>query len=81
MLSAAIAAIVKAIEKKKKRTVGVCAYLNGEYGVKDVCIGVPCRLGKEGVEQIIELDLNKQEKETFIKSALCLKEQYNNLTI
>lgn len=77
--SAAIAAIVKAIAKDEKRTVGVCAYLNGEYGVKDVCIGVPCRLGKEGIEQIIELDLNKQERETFIKSAICLKEQYNNI--
>jgi malate dehydrogenase len=67
--SAAIAAIVKAVAKDEKRILGVSAYLNGEYGVKDVCLGVPCRLGREGIEKIIELDLNKEEKEKFQKSA------------
>jgi malate dehydrogenase len=67
--SAAIAAIVKVIAKDEKRTLGVCAYLNGEYGLKDICIGVPCRLGREGIEKIIELDLDKTEKEKFLKSA------------
>lgn len=66
--SAAIAAIVKIIAKDQKRTEGVCAYLNGEYGLKDICIGVPCRLGRGGIEKIIELELNKEEKEAFIKS-------------
>lgn len=78
--SAAIASIVKIIAKDEKRTLGVCAYLNGEYGVKDVCLGVPCRLGREGIEQIIELDLNKQEKNAFIKAASVLKNQYSNIT-
>lgn len=59
--SAAIAEIVKAIIKDEKRVIGVCAYLNGEYGIKDICVGVPCRLGKEGIEKIVELDLNKKE--------------------
>ena len=76
--SAAIASIVKIIAKDEKRTLGVCAYLNGEYGVKDVCLGVPCRLGREGIEQIIELDLNRQEKDAFIESVNALKKQYNN---
>jgi len=67
--SAAIAAIVKAVVKDEKRTIGVCAYLNGEYGLRDICIGVPCRLGKSGIEKIIELDLNKQEKEALVKSS------------
>ncbi|MFA5145236.1 MAG: malate dehydrogenase [Candidatus Omnitrophota bacterium] len=67
--SAAITQIVKAIAKDEKRTIGVCAYLNGEYGIKDVCIGVPCRLGREGIEKIVELDLSKEEKEKLIKSA------------
>lgn len=79
--SAAIASIVKTIVKDEKRTVGVSAYLNGEYGIKDICIGVPCRLGRKGVEEVIELDLNKQEKEALLQSAVRLNEQYNSLTI
>jgi len=77
--SAAITAIVKAIAKDEKRTFGVCAYLNGEYGIGDVCIGVPCRLGREGIEKIIELDLNQEEKEKLIKSAQSLRELIKQL--
>jgi malate dehydrogenase len=67
--SQAIVVIVKAIAKDEKRTIGVSTYLNGEYGIRDICIGVPCRLGKEGIEQVIELDLNKEEKSAFQQSA------------
>jgi malate dehydrogenase len=67
--SAAIAAIVKAIAKDEKRIVGLCSYLNGEYGIKDACIGVPCRLGKDGIEKIIELELSQEEKNKLSKSA------------
>ncbi len=67
--SAAIAAIVKTIVKDEKRTIGLCSYLNGEYGIKDTCIGVPCRLGKHGIEEIIELDLTPEEKARLIESA------------
>jgi len=77
--SVAVAEIVRVIAKDEKRTLGVCAYLNGEYGVSDVCIGVPCRLGKNGIEEIIVLDLNEQEKESFLKSVSNLKEQFNSL--
>ena len=79
--SAAIAEIVKAVAKDEKRTLGVSAYLNGEYGIKDMCIGVPCRLGKNGIEQIIQLDLSDPEKEAFQKSAAAIKQQFGNLTI
>jgi malate dehydrogenase len=79
--SAAIAQIVKAIVKDEKRILGVSTYLNGEYGIRDVCIGVPCRLGKDGIEEIVTLDLNAQEREALIKSATKLKEQYNNITV
>ncbi len=78
--SAAIAAIVKCIVKDEKRTIGVCARLNGEYGIKDICIGVPCRLGKNGIEQIIELDLNREEKEKFTESAASIRQLIQQLT-
>ncbi len=79
--SAAIAEIVKCIVKDEKRTLGVSVYLNGEYGLKDVCLGFPCRIGKDGIEDIVELDLNAQEKEILNKSATLLKEQFSNLKI
>lgn len=68
--SAAIAAIVRTIVKDEKRTVGLCAYLNGQYGIEDSCIGVPCRIGKNGIEQIIELDLSADELSQLAKSAM-----------
>jgi len=67
--SQAIATIVRIISKDEKRTIGISAYLDGEYGINDICIGVPCRLGKGGVEKVVELDLNKEEKSFFIKTA------------
>ncbi|MDD2689054.1 MAG: malate dehydrogenase [Candidatus Omnitrophica bacterium] len=70
--SAAIVSIIKVIAKDEKRTIGISAYLNGEYGIKDICIGVPCRLGKEGIEKIIELDLNKKEQDKLSNSAASL---------
>jgi len=79
--SAAIAALVKIIVKDEKRTMGVCAYLDGEYGLKDICIGVPCRLGKSGIEKIIELDLDKKEKDSFNKTAQSLCQSIKQLPL
>lgn len=72
--SAAVAAIVKTIVKDEKRTIGVCSYLNGQYGIKNSCIGVPCRIGKDGIEQIIELDISEEEKAKLAKSAAFVAE-------
>ncbi len=72
--SAAINSIIKVIAKDEKRTIGISAYLNGEYGLKDICIGVPCRLGKEGIEKIIELDLNKKEQDKLNNSVAPLRQ-------
>ncbi|MDD5654929.1 MAG: malate dehydrogenase [Candidatus Omnitrophica bacterium] len=67
--SAAIAAIVKTIVKDEKRTIGLCSYLNGEYGgIKGTCLGVPCRLGKLGIEKVIELDLSQEERSKLARS-------------
>lgn len=67
--SAAISAIVRAIVKDEKRTIGLCCYLNGEYGIKNTSIGVPCRIGKNGIEKVIELDLSKEELAKLVESA------------
>jgi len=64
----AAAEMVEAIAKNQKRILPCTVLLEGEYGHSDVCIGVPILLGKNGVEKIIELDLNAEEKALFDKS-------------
>lgn len=61
--------MIETIIFNQKRVLPVCAYLNGEYGYKDIFLGVPVILGSNGIEKIIELDLDIQDKECFIKSA------------
>ncbi|MCK5079610.1 MAG: malate dehydrogenase, partial [Bacteroidales bacterium] len=64
----------EAIVDDQKRIYPVCAYLNGEYGLKDIYMGVPVILGKEGIEEVIELKLNTREKEMVKDSAKSVKE-------
>ena len=54
--------------KDLKKELPCAAYLDGEYGVKDLYVGVPVKIGKDGVEQVIEIKLSKEEKENFDKS-------------
>jgi malate dehydrogenase len=61
--------MAEAILKDKRRLIPSCAYLDGEYGLKDICFGVPTILGANGIEKIIELKLNAEEKAAFDKSA------------
>jgi len=67
--SAAVAEVVEAIAKDEKKVLGACVYLTGEYGIKDICIGVLARLGKNGVEDIIELELSDSENKELLNSA------------
>lgn len=71
---AAAAQMVEAIVRDQKRIFPCCAWLQGEYGMKDVYLGVPVKLGKNGIEQIIELQLNADEKELLNSSAIAVKE-------
>ncbi len=59
--SASIVSMVDAIVNDTKTTLPVCAWVTGEYGISDVYVGVPARLGRAGVEEIVELDLNEDE--------------------
>ena len=67
--SAAAACMVEAIVLDKKEIMPCAAYLQGEYGIKDTVIGVPVKLGKNGIEQIIELALTDDEKKALQSSA------------
>jgi malate dehydrogenase len=71
---AAAAQMVEAIVRDQKRIFPCCALLNGEYGLKDIYLGVPVKLGKNGIEEIIELKLNEEEMTLLHESAKAVKE-------
>jgi malate dehydrogenase len=71
---AAAAQMVEAIVNDQKRIFPVSTILNGEYGLKDVCLGVPVILGRGGIEKIIEIDLNDDELALLNASAGHVKE-------
>jgi malate dehydrogenase len=66
--AAATYQMLRAILFDERRILPCAAYLTGQYGVRNTYVGVPAVLGKNGVEQVIELELNKQEKKDFDKS-------------
>ncbi len=72
--SAAVAEMVEAILKDKKKILPCAAYLEGEYGIKGLYVGVPVKLGSKGIEQIIEIKLTPEEKAGLDKSAAAVKE-------
>lgn len=76
---AAVAQMVEAIVDDEKRIFPVCAYLNGEYGLKDIYMGVPVKLGRNGVEEIIKLQLNQMEMKLVEESAKSVKSVMNVL--
>ncbi len=71
---AAAAKMVESIVDDQKRIFPVCAMLNGEYGINDLYIGVPVKLGKDGIEEIIELNLNEREYKLLQESAIQVRE-------
>lgn len=71
---AAAAQMVEAIVKDQKRIFPVCTWLTGEYGLKDIYLGVPVKLGKNGIEEIIELQLNAEEKALLDESAKAVRD-------
>ena len=77
---AAVAYLVDSILNDQKKIIPCSVYLDGEYGQKDICIGVPVIIGKNGWENIIDLDLNDSEKELFAKSADAVKNMNDALT-
>jgi malate dehydrogenase len=77
----AVATIIEAIIKDKKSVIPVSTLLEGEYGTDDVCIGVPCVIGANGVEKIIELKLDKFEQDIFNKGINSVKEAINGLPL
>jgi malate dehydrogenase len=76
---ASLAEMVEAVVKNKKRVLSCAAILDGEYGLKDVCAGVPVLLAQNGIEKIIEISLESSELESLKKSAEDVKRDINRL--
>ena len=76
------ASAIKMVESylyDQKQLLPVCAYCQGEYGVSEIYLGVPVRLGGSGVEKIVEIDLSESEKEQLAKSAEAVKNLVQSL--
>jgi len=72
--SAAVAEMVEAILKDKKKILPCAAYLEGEYGINGLFVGVPCKLGSRGIEDVIQIRLTAEEKTALERSAGAVKE-------
>jgi len=73
--------MIKSVLNDERRMLPCAVYLNGEYGMKDIYMGVPVILGKEGVEKIVEFKLSKEEKAQFRKSCSSVKKLIKKLHV
>jgi malate dehydrogenase len=78
---AAVSSMVQAIVNNQMKMFPCSALLDGEYGLKDIAIGVPCIIGKNGIEKIVEIDLTDAEKAKFIESAAGVRSVNDLLTL
>jgi len=79
--AAAIFQMIKSILFDEKRMLPCAAYLNGEYGIKDIYVGIPVILGKEGIERVVEIKLTKDEKAQFKESCSSVRKLVKKLSI
>ena len=79
--SAAVAEMVESVLKDEKKILPCAVYLPGEYGMTDVYLGVPVKLGKNGIEQIVEIELTAEEKTALGRSAEAVRELFRILTV
>jgi malate dehydrogenase len=76
---ASVAFLVDSILNDQKKMIPCSVFLEGEYGQNDICIGVPCIIGKNGVEEIIDIQLSEDERAKFTKSAEAVRAMNNDL--
>lgn len=77
--SAAITQMVEAVAFDKKQILPCATHLDGEYGMRDVVLGVPVKLGKDGIEEVIELELTAEEKARLANSAEAIRKTIKSM--
>ena len=80
-IAEAVHRIVEAIVRDERAILPVSALLEGQYGINGICLGVPCVIGKNGIEEILEIPLNENEKNRLLRSASTLHSTLGNLGI
>ncbi|WP_339795422.1 malate dehydrogenase, partial [uncultured Imperialibacter sp.] len=75
------AAVIEAIVRDQKKLMSASVYLDGEYGQKDICVGVPVIIGKNGWEKVVDFKLNAEEKTKFEASAAAVRNMNNALEL
>ncbi|GBC74591.1 Malate dehydrogenase [archaeon HR05] len=77
----AVAEMLDAIARDRRAIMPVCAYPDGKYGIKDICIGVPAMIGGEGIEEIVEVELNDEERAIFDNGVKAVREAVRSVEI
>ena len=77
----AISTILESIKKDRKQIIPVATYLDGQYGHSDVAIGVPAVIGRDGIDRIVELDLDESERQVFDKAVTVVKSAIASIEI
>ncbi|MCK8828331.1 L-lactate dehydrogenase [Natroniella acetigena] len=80
-IALAISKIVRSILRDENSVLTVSTLLHGEYGVEDICLSLPTVINSSGIDRVLNLDLQPQERETFVKSAKTLQEITKNLNL
>ena len=78
---ASVAYLVDSILNNQKKMIACSVFLEGEYGESDICIGVPCIIGRNGIEEIVAISLNDAEKALFAKSATAVRSMNAELNV
>jgi malate dehydrogenase len=79
--ASSVVEMVDAVLRDKKKVLPCAAYLQGEYGMRDVYLGVPVKLGRKGVEGVVEIALEPEEKAALEKSAGAVRELFKILKV
>lgn len=77
--AASVVQMIDAIVNNRHRIMSCCVYLQGEYGFRDICLGVPIKIGEHGMEELLTINLTDEEKKAFDKSAEDVREQIKKL--
>ena len=80
-IAEAVRRIVEAIVRDERAILPVSVLLEGQYGIGGICMGIPCVIGKNGIEEILEIPLNENEKHQLLRSASTLHSTLSNLGI
>jgi len=80
-VGAAVSKLVESIIRNEKKVLPCSAYLQGEYGLRNVFIGVPCIVGRKGIEKIVELKLNENERKQLYNAAETVREMMNSVRV